>query len=296
MQLFEGCWERVARAEEHRQEGAALWNEYIAETPHEFRLVEIGEDAGKFAMIVSEQAPPPLRLSTIIGEWLFNLRAALDNCVYDAAIADSGQDPPPSASALQFPICDSPQLFAKSSARVRPLHRHTQELVEAVQPYMCPTLDNSALWWLNELARLDRHRALSLTTALIADAAPAVYAPSAKRIEFEPSDERPLRLTKGEAILGTFSVYPFAPGDEVSANPDAGIDFEIVEWAKSPFWRKWEINWRMRFLEISSGVSVIAPIEYSCLGRSRFADALSLDFRDECSKRGPTALTHYHTG
>jgi hypothetical protein len=62
-----------------------------------------------------------VRLALDLGEFLYQLRAALDACIHQAAILESGKDPHPDEKALEFPICVSSEEFKNSGWKIRPL-------------------------------------------------------------------------------------------------------------------------------------------------------------------------------
>ena len=86
-----------------------MWNKFLEQHPYEFTVVH--EGGGSFVMRVHQEIPTPPEMAVLIGEWLYNLRCALDYSVYAAAVCVSGQDPPPGAGQLQFPIYESEAAF-----------------------------------------------------------------------------------------------------------------------------------------------------------------------------------------
>lgn len=55
---------------------AHLWNDYIDTQP--FTPTLEGDGDGVYIFRVWEEEPPPLALAVATGEWLYNLRSALD--------------------------------------------------------------------------------------------------------------------------------------------------------------------------------------------------------------------------
>jgi hypothetical protein len=85
-------------------------------------------------------SPAPLEdWGACVGEVLHGLRTVLDHLVYAAAIQYTGQDPPPAARQLGFPIATTPEQFTRAAARVlQPLGELAPgfvEAIESVQPY-----------------------------------------------------------------------------------------------------------------------------------------------------------------
>lgn len=128
-----------------------------ATTP--FRLVAVSE--ARWTLVIHTIEPMPVRLSALFGEWLYLLRAALDGAAYYVAVRDSGQNPPPNERSIYFPI--------KTDAAKYDSQGHRQALVafsdqtfadlRSVQPFNAqPDHKSNVLWWIEELARIDRHR------------------------------------------------------------------------------------------------------------------------------------------
>lgn len=112
--------------------------------------------------------PIPLIIALEFGEYLYNLRAALDHLAYTLAVFDSKQDPPPREDAIQFPIYDTKDGFQRNEYRIEALSEKHREWIESVQPYMGENGPvHYLLHWLNDLARKDRHRQLHVMGAHI---------------------------------------------------------------------------------------------------------------------------------
>ncbi len=94
-------------------------------------------------------------------------------------------------------------------------------------------------------------------------------------------------VTEGRARFATVSVRPWEDGWHIEANPRAGIDPEIAEWASSPFWRGVRYKERLIMLEILV-MTMVGPLEYDCLGTSQRADMLTEEFKAECDARRGT--------
>lgn len=279
--LFDACWRRIDRASTHRAAAAAVWNKFLEQHPYEFTVVH--EGGGSFVMRVHQEIPTPPEMAVLIGEWLYNLRCALDYSVYAAAVCVSGQDPPPGASQLQFPIYESEAAFLGNLYRLKPLAAHHRTVLETMQPYRHEDPDTSALGWLNRLARIDRHRRLTITTAYVAELRPVIGVPVGCTVELEWGERV---MVDHVAEIARFNVTPWEGDWKVETNPQAGIDPEIAEWAGSPFWRPIAYNTRLRMLDV--GVeSMVATLEYDCLGSSRKSGMLTEAFRAECDARRP---------
>ncbi|MDQ4043816.1 MAG: hypothetical protein M3118_08375 [Actinomycetota bacterium] len=107
---------------------------------------------------------PPASVNLLISECLHNLRSALDNLIYDLALAYNGGNPLPPAveKAVMFPIFQTRKEFKDSGAwRIKDIDPGAQAVIEELQPY---ERGNPALLWeLHELSRVDKHRLLNVT-------------------------------------------------------------------------------------------------------------------------------------
>ncbi|MBP2215112.1 hypothetical protein [Arthrobacter sp. CAN_C5] len=149
---------RLDRAVEHYKTFGHVWADYLEGRPH--LLEHTAEEDGTTAVRLRRLEPLPVELSLAFGELLYELRAALDNCLYAVAVLVSGQNPPPSAARLEWPIRLTPIEWKSQAARYRDLPREIIEALEAIQPYQAQFPDWNCLAILHELARVDRHRSM----------------------------------------------------------------------------------------------------------------------------------------
>lgn len=148
---------RISRAQDNIKEFAQLLSGYLEGGPARIR-VDI-DDRGRGAIKVERSEPIPDQLSILLGEALQNLRAGLDNCLYAVAIIDSGTNPPPGASQLQWPIALTPKEWAANKKRIQHLSPHLVDALYRIQPFQAESPGWNCLRILHDLARIDRHRA-----------------------------------------------------------------------------------------------------------------------------------------
>ncbi|MFE3000022.1 hypothetical protein ACFXG4_34105 [Nocardia sp. NPDC059246] len=156
----EVCRERVRRAGEIRAEIGSEWARHMADHPRRIDVVQ-GDTDTSWIFVVDTVIPMPVRLSALFGEWLYQLRAALDGIVYCLAVRDSGQNPPPAERSIYFPIFTDPAKYDDPNhrGRMKALSDKTFEVLRHVQPFNAqPDHRSNVVWWLEELARIDRHR------------------------------------------------------------------------------------------------------------------------------------------
>ncbi|MEV4129355.1 hypothetical protein [Nocardia sp. NPDC049707] len=132
----------------------------MGDRPREIDVIR-GETSTTWVFVVRTVIPMPVRLSVLFGEWLYELRAALDGIVYYLAVRDSGQSPPPAERSIYFPTFVDAAKYDDPNHRgkLKALSDETFALLRHVQPFNAePDHRSNMLWWIEELARIDRHR------------------------------------------------------------------------------------------------------------------------------------------
>lgn len=125
----------------------------VIREPHE----DLGEVWHKVAYV--PEIPAPLGL--LLGDALYNLRAALDYLAYELVLA-GGNEP---SGQTAFPIFDTADEYWERMARkVKGMRQSAIEAINRIQPYEGGF--SHALWQLHRLNNIDKHRAL-LTIALV---------------------------------------------------------------------------------------------------------------------------------
>jgi hypothetical protein len=281
---FKGSWDRFDRAIAHRDEATKVWNDFISgegedDEPYSVSLYldEEREGVGRATLRVWQNRPVPVILPILFGEYFYNLRAALDYAVYTTAVIDNHwQDPPPREKDLQFPICDSPESWRKNMFHVAPLNERHRSWIEQVQPYQGfeegEVVDPRvrAIWWINYLARLDRHRELRVVGGYASERKPGVLVRTGVTIDWDQMGEN--IFVEDGAVTASFTVTPWAPGDEVEANPQTSISVDLKDFTtgdKRPAdWLYAEMPLRLRLIE-SVIHSEVGRLEYDCVRRTR---------------------------
>ncbi len=228
---FEMCWDRIERADSHRNCLGKLWNEFGKDDPYVPR-VKVKEDGTGSIWVEAPRNGFPRIFSLELGEMLYQLRAALDGSIYEAAVLDSGQNPPPNESRLQFPITFSPAKFNKAKSYISPLSEKKMGYIESVQPYNAPELSpelmvfnfNRSLGILNDWARKDRHRQLHVIGSWAANITPELRMPiGAGLVYMVPSGAGFLE------DIASFKLSGWLPGMDVYANPNLTVDIAVNE-------------------------------------------------------------------
>lgn len=109
---------------------------------------------------------PPIQLGLILGDFIHNLRSALDNLVCQLAQLSSREG----CERTQFPICDSPELFAHELKRDRlaGLRGEHVAAIEGLQPFPGrDTPTQKALVAIRDFDNFDKHRAIHASLAAL---------------------------------------------------------------------------------------------------------------------------------
>ena len=215
-----------------------------------------------------------------MGEWLYNVRSALDYVVWATAVYATGQLPPPNEEALQYPIYDTSDAWKRNTYRLKHLAPHHREMLATMQPFNSDP-DANFLGWINRLARIDRHRRLVDGTSYLAELNPVLAVPEGTQVTLQWGERV---LIDGRADVARISVSPWNDDFEIQFNPRVGIDPEIGEWSKSRFWRGRKFGERLTMMQIFVA-GEIAVYEYDCTGASRKEHLLTETFRSESDAR-----------
>ena len=131
---FQTSRERIERAKAHQQAFGKTWSDFLDE-PDPYDIGVHVEDDGTGEIWVQPARPLPAALSLELGEMLYQLRAALDAGIYQAAIIEGRQYPPPNEHVLEFPICATTAAFRSSARKIAPLmNQRIRKFINDVQP------------------------------------------------------------------------------------------------------------------------------------------------------------------
>jgi hypothetical protein len=226
---FPVCRERIDRAKTHRKTFRQTWSDFLDTDPYETGVFVDSE--GRGAIWVQPTHALPASLSLELGEMLYQLRASLDGCIYTAAVIESGQEPPPDESALEFPICSTAGAFKKSGRKIAALaNQQVRRFIHSVQPCNASTLRAPGASWLpvtlgllNDWARRDRHRRLNVIGSLPSQAEPKLLLPEGVTMRFFEIVGLGLLLDK-QTNIATFALEGWEPQMDLQGNPDCVID------------------------------------------------------------------------
>lgn len=234
---FDTCWARITRADAHNKAVAKAWNAFIEEDTEAYEPVLNIEPDGTGRLWVYQVKPIPSSISFGVGEFLYQLRAALDASIYELACVNGKKRPPAKESALEFPICSSPRSFEDSRWKIEPLTEEQRAIVESVQPYKAPPdLEpryipynfNRTLGILHDWARIDRHRRLHVAGSWADNLEPMFVVPKGTTlVDLEILE--PGFLLENEREVARFRINGWKPGMNVYANPNLTFDIGLDE-------------------------------------------------------------------
>jgi hypothetical protein len=215
---------RLDRCVDHFEAFRVTWDEHLSTRPHEVHI-EV-DDLGCGRIVFTRHREPPAELSLILGEFLYELRAALDNALYAVAIIDSGQDPPPNASALEWPICADEQSWERHRRhRLNGLSTELQDALHAIQPFQAEHTSWNCLRILNDMARTDRHRAVHFVTSFASNGRIKHDRNLVRDVEVFPGPVAPDGTLATFTWLGDFDISPeYLDGDTEFDVEVAGVE------------------------------------------------------------------------
>jgi hypothetical protein len=181
MHRFIDSQRRIERAVMHANTLGSEWNTLLK--PEAFQYRTEHKSDGTSVLIGRFKDLPKNDLALELGEFFYQLRAALDGLIYTAAEILSAPKRPADENRLEFPIYDSRTRFEKCPVCNGPFPQELKDWLQTVQPYNAstPTDPNTAeyrrrLKLLHDCARKDRHRRLHIIGTI----------PVETRIEFDP--------------------------------------------------------------------------------------------------------------
>jgi hypothetical protein len=151
-----------------------------------------------------------------LGEFFYQLRAALDALIYQASSYTEGIDPPSNQERVEFPICIDPDKFKGNAVNKPPFPAELREWLLSIQPYVSTDPDNPNhllsryLQVLHNCARIDRHRRLhvvgvaSFQLGIVFDTSPGVVVSDINWVDGN--------ILQTEAVFARFKIEGFIQG------------------------------------------------------------------------------------
>jgi len=169
---FASCWLKLGRAEEHADTIKSELLAWAHSKPYVIRR-KASPDGSRHSLVLDDiKSTVPLdHWAVIFGDFVHNLRSALDHFIYGCAVYETSINPPPGDRQLQFPIYDTAASFAKRRSCIKPLSAGMRGAIEGVQPYnrRHPT-HPPLLALIGEFDNADKHRLLNVVLSQQANA------------------------------------------------------------------------------------------------------------------------------
>lgn len=154
-------WFKIDRARRHLDEAERYASRYEATRPYRYERETDGYWATEFVVRAYLIDPPDFELSTILGDFFFNLRSALDHLAVALVPAERGRK-------AAFPIFTTDPRPPKSNGHntwrksIDGMPQQAVSVIESLQPFLLhdqhPELDHLAI--LDQFAQADKHREL----------------------------------------------------------------------------------------------------------------------------------------
>jgi hypothetical protein len=219
---------RLDRAKVHSQQFGEVWSTFIKEEEPYYPVVTTDDEGEGTIFVRASESFPGEHLALHFGEMLYQLRAALDSLIYEVAILDSGENPPPKEEHLEFLIRDSEASFDNAAWKIKPLSDQHRAMIESVQPYdvekrgEAEQLVAGVLNELNDLARKDRHRGLRVIASWVSNKNPSIETlPPGCSLEWLKVTEDGLLKEEGE--VARFKIRGWLPEHELEVIPTAPL-------------------------------------------------------------------------
>lgn len=160
---------KIQRAEHHLNCLHEMGREFAAKKPYSSDPEPDPGIPKRFNYPAKVKEQPPPEYSTVVGDCVHNLRAALDNLAHALAVRHSGS-PPPYEREIAFPIRDSLGKFpsiADTGHVLGGMPLAARTLIEGLQPYhRRHDPHNHPLARLRDLDDFDKHRVLHVVNAV----------------------------------------------------------------------------------------------------------------------------------
>jgi hypothetical protein len=161
---LEAIFDRLARAEEHLETIKSELLSYYHSDPYSMSAKYEPDDDGATVTPTDGWVEPiPVRLNTLLGEFVHDLRSALDHLARQLVIQNGGK-PAPNAE-ISFPILAKRPIAKKQGKNPLPnlgaggASPEAREVIDDAQPYkLGESYRTHPLWVLHKLWNIDKHR------------------------------------------------------------------------------------------------------------------------------------------
>jgi hypothetical protein len=230
MSHFIESHDRVRRAQEHANAFRDSYVKFLHSKPYGV-VHKIRDDRNGVIELV------PLKslewnLPLILGEYFYQLRAALDGAMWKAyRLCGSAQHAAKICDRdVYFPICETTESLKNAAFKRMALPNNLGKWIDSVQPCNGVEAANKIandLLLINKRAAADRHRQLHLVGAVVRSDAPLVtLSPPAVITYMEQVTADPL---KGEYVISRFGFEGVTSETEINVDANFSLNVKIEE-------------------------------------------------------------------
>ncbi|HEY0309298.1 MAG TPA: hypothetical protein VGB94_14140 [Acidobacteriaceae bacterium] len=231
-ELFADSRRRIRRAVGHGKAFKEQWESLLH--PESFATsVEVDGDWRSGVVKATPAAIPDHDLALELGEFFYQLRAALDGAIYTASALAEGINPPSNQDRVEFPICTTVSKFDSNAVNRLPFPEVLRDWIETIQPYNTAKTANTtysnlneALLRLHDCARKDRHRRLHVVVAAPRDVQwQFAITPPGKVVDVQALD---CNFLEGETVFMRFMIEGINPKIPCKINLITAVTMEVA--------------------------------------------------------------------
>jgi len=163
---FESARLKIVRAYSHMKALNGEIDAVLGTQPNAV-VSKIESESGDKVYRAEMRWQPPREWGLLLGDFVHNLRSALDHMVWDLVLLNPDSDDPDTNT--EFPIYWDPAQYVlphEAPRKLRGIVPQAPDLIEEAQPYHGANAKRHPLWMLRELDIADKHRTLLLTGSI----------------------------------------------------------------------------------------------------------------------------------
>jgi hypothetical protein len=217
---FEASKLKIERAVEHLHEFDAAASSYLNSNPCAI-VVEpfpggLHEHMGTQSWNARIRKPVPVKFSTLIGDAVHNIRAALDVLICDLVRINNK-----SPNNVYFPFCAS-AADLPDTIRKRNVHRAGKDVVQAIESLKPYKGGNVALRLIHDLDIADKHQALLPVIGAVSLPLGQIFKTD---LPLNVGNWQSIIDHDGQMIIGTPNILGLPPGTELPARFFLALNF-----------------------------------------------------------------------
>jgi hypothetical protein len=153
---------KLNRAQFHLNTSKESIDAFFKSKPYEI-VRQVNPDTSQLFGVLRIRRECPPAWGILVGDFIHNLRSALDHLVWQLVIHETGN--PPTTLDTQFPIFQTEVGYNTRGepVRLKGVGARAKALIKTLQPFSTGEGTNSPLWHLHELSNFDKHRRICLT-------------------------------------------------------------------------------------------------------------------------------------